>query len=71
MSIAELQADLRVAAQVLDSRGYSCENKDGKLVVQDPVYNSEPGRTDLVLAGYQPVVIRNYIAASRFLRERS
>jgi hypothetical protein len=60
--------DLSNAKKLLCQRGYAVIEKEGHLVVDDPVHQVD-GR-QLKLSGYKPVPIRNQSEAWAFLIQR-
>lgn len=65
--------EIQQAREFLQEKGYEVGvHENGHLIVQDPVMRcgigSQSGR--LILAGYQPVAVRNLSEAFRFSQAR-
>ena len=74
MTTAATHQEIQQAKAHIEANGYqAATHENGHLIVQDPVMRCGHGATagQLVPAGFQPVAIRSYREALRFVMARS
>ena len=74
MTTAANHQEIQKAKAYIEGHGYQANtHENGHLIVQDPVMRCGHGATagQLIPAGFQPVAVRSYPEALRFVMARS
>ena len=74
MTTAATHEEIQKARAYIEEHGYQVgTHENGHLIVQDPVFScgNGPQAGRLIPAGFQPVAVRSYRDALRFVMARS